>query len=293
MKTRNVRFMIVGMVAAFAAVAASCTPPPPPPVQSFTFKALSVTNTSSNDLPVVCVPFTDICTGDEPYVINIAFKATIGKADAQTYVTVGANHWPGLTDQGPTTGHSYTFNGPAEQGVVTIPDVPLLDVGDLGTNGLVIAGVWSWAMEADLYPVGGVDTAAGILRSALNDAFSGAALPSDLSGIVGMILAKIGVGGAFSFLGANLGSIFFGDDAVGSRMYIGVGARGALSDIIQGSVGSATFPSFAIPAISVPPDINGGAIFSLGAGTQNFTGQTMNNGTISGTHTYSSTFGPA
>lgn len=292
MKTRNVRFMIVGMVAAFAAVAASCTPPPPPPVQSFTFKALSVTNTSSNDLPVVCVPFTDICTGDEPYVINIAFKATIGKADAQTYVTIGANHWPGLVEQGPSTGGTHVFTG-AEQGAVTIPDVPLLDVGDLGTNGLVIAGVWSWAMEADLYSGINVNTAANLLRDALNTAFSGAALPSDTAGIVGLILSKIGVGGAFSYLGSNLSSIFFGDDAIGSRMYIGVGARGTLSDIIQSSVGGAAFPSLALPFMTVPPDIDGGAIFSLGAGAQTFNNQVMTNGGVSGTHTYSSTFGPA
>ena len=292
MKTRNVRFLILGMVAALATLAAACAPQPPPPVQSFTFKANSVTNTSSNDLPVLCVPFTEICTGDEPYVVNIAFKVTIGQADAQTYVTVGSNHWPGLTDQGPTTGESHTFTG-AEQGAVTIPDVPLLDIADLGTNGLVIAGVWSWAMEADLYPVGGINTAADTLRNALNTAFSGASLPSDPAGIVGLILSQIGVGGAFSYLGANLGSIFFGDDAIGSRMYIGVGARGTLSDIIQSSIAGTSFPTLAIPVITVPPDINGGAIFSLGAGSQTFNGQSMGNGGINGQHTYSSTFGPA
>lgn len=292
MKIRGARLALLGLVAAFATIAASCTPAAPPPVQSFSFKANSVTINSSNDSGPcafgVCVPPDK----DEPYVVNIAFRATVGQADAQTYVTVGTHPWTGAFDQGPSTGQTHNFTG-SQQGTVTIPDVPLLDVADLGSSGLVIAGVWSWAMEADLYSPGGIDTAAGVLRDALNQAFSGAALPSDPAGIVGMILTKIGVGGAFSFLGANLGSIFFGDDAIGSRMYIGVGARGALSDIIQSSVGSAAFPSLAIPVATVPPDINGGAIFSLGAGAQNFTGQSMTNGGVDGRHTYSSTFGPA
>jgi hypothetical protein len=164
----------------------------------------------------------------------------------------------------------------------------MLDVLDLaGGQKLTIAGVWSWGMEADQYSPGGIDASANVLRTALNNVLAGGAAITDPNQIVSAILNALGVGGVFSYLGANLGSIFFGDDAIGSKMYIGVGARGALSDIVQGSAGSAVFPSIDIPVVNVPPDIRGGAIFSLGAGNRNFTGQSFTNDGIQGRHTYS------
>ena len=260
--------------------------PTPPPTQNFTFKADSVTVNSSNDkgpcLFGVCVPPAK----DEPYVVNIAFKVTIGEANsASTTIVTGDNHWPGALDQGPGEGSSHTFAG-GEQAATTL-STTMLDVADLATNKLQIAGVWSWGMEADLYSPGGIEAAANTLKTALNTALGGGTLPSDTGAIVSMILNAIGgVNGVFSFLGANLGSIFFGDDAIGSKLYIGVGARGALSSIIQSTAGGAAFPSIDLPLVTVPPDIRGGAIFSLGAGDRVLSGQSMTNGGVAGQHTY-------
>ena len=48
--------------------------------------------------------------------------------------------------------------------------------------------------------------------------------------------------------------------------------------------------SVAIPALSVPPDIGGGAIFSLGTGTKTFSNNYTNGG-VQGRHTTSYSFG--
>ena len=285
---KALRTTVLGAVVASAAVLATACPPTPtpPPPQHFTFKADSVTVNSSNDkgpcLFGVCVPPAK----DEPYVVNIAFKVTIGEANsASTTIVTGDNHWPGALDQGPGEGSSHTFAG-GEQAATTL-STTMLDVADLATNKLQIAGVWSWGMEADLYSPGGIEAAANTLKTALNTALGGGTLPSDTGAIVSMILNAIGgVNGVFSFLGANLGSIFFGDDAIGSKLYIGVGARGALSSIIQSTAGGAAFPSIDLPLVTVPPDIRGGAIFSLGAGDRVLSGQSMTNGGVAGQHTY-------
>lgn len=269
---------------------AACVPPTPPPTQNFQFKATSVTVNSSNDKGPcvfgVCVPPAN----DEPYAINIAFKVTIGEpGSATTQIVTGSNHWPGAFDQGPGEGGSHNFTG-GEQATVGLNGITMVDIGDLAAGSkLTVAGVWAWGMEADLYSPGGIEASANVLKTALNNTLAATSLPSDPNQIVSSIISAIGVGGAFSYLGANLGSIFFGDDAIGSKFYIGVGARGALSDIIQSTAGSVAFPSIDIPVATTPPDIRGGAIFSLGAGNRTFSGQSHTNGGVDGRHTYTYT----
>ena len=75
------------------------------------------------------------------------------------------------------------------------------------------------------------------------------------------------------------------DDGIGSRFYVGIGARGTLASILDSSIGGTSFPSLAIPVVKVPPDIDGGAIFTLG--NKSFTNQVMINGGVDGKHTYS------
>ena len=59
---------------------------------------------------------------------------------------------------------------------------------------------------------------------------------------------------------------------------------GTLKGIIDTATASATFPALAIPVVNDPPDIDGGAIFSLA--NRSFTNQVMTNGGVDGQHTY-------
>jgi len=290
MEHRRVRrdLALMSIFAVVGLTAAACAPTGAgggPATHNFTFGATSVTVNSSNDK--TCIIF---CVGanDEPYVINIGFTVKIGQANSATdAVVVGDNQWSGVFDQGPGEGSSASMTGGAS-GAVTFPNVPLLDVGDLlnTNNHLEIAGVWSWGMEADLLGVSGIAVTAGdAIKSVLNQTLAVGSLPSDPNAIVSSIIGVLG-NNIFPLLGSGLASIlpFVGDDAIGSRFYIGLGVTGSLQGIIDAAVGSVAFPSLAIPIISDPPDIDGGAIFSLGAKT--FSNQVMTNGGVQGQHTY-------
>jgi hypothetical protein len=282
--------MSVGLMAA-------CTPTgpitaPAVPKGNFQFKALSATNVSSNDesgcIFGVCInPSTD-----EPYPINIAFTVQIGKPNSATaQAVVGQQHWDWFNpfSQGPDEGQTHTFVAGAEQAPVNLSNIPLLDVSDLAwtTNHLTVAGVWSWAYEGDTDPIGPggmANTIAAAVKTALNQTLALGSLPSDTNQIVNSILGVIGAN-LFPTIGSFFaGLVPWGDDAMGSRMYIGLGVRGSLKTIIDATAGAATFPSVAVPLVSSPPDINGGAIYSLG--TKAFNNQAMTNGGIQGQHNY-------
>jgi hypothetical protein len=68
---------------------------------------------------------------------------------------------------------------------------------------------------------------------------------------------------------------------MGSRMYLGLGVRGGLKSIIDATASTASFPSVDLPIV---PDIDGGAIYSLG--NKSFTNQTMTNAGTQGQHRY-------
>ncbi len=278
-------------ILATAGLMAACTPPGSSiPKASYTFKAISAKNVSSNDKTCLF----GICSGatDEPYPINIGFTVKIGKANSATaQAVVGEQEWDWFNpfDQGPGEGSSYTFTAGAQQAPVTLSNIQLLDVGDLASssNHLTVAGVWAWAYEGDTDPVGPggmATTIANAVQAALNATLAAGTLPNDPNQIVSMILGVIG-----SNLFPTIGSFFaglvpWGDDPIGSRMYIGLGVRGTLKGIIDTAVAGATFPSVAIPVVSSPPDINGGQIFSIG--NRSFTDQAMTNGGVQGQHNY-------
>jgi hypothetical protein len=284
MKQRPIQrgFALMSIVA-LVGLAAACVPPSGPATGNFSFSATSVTVNASNDK--TCVFGLCVNTSDEPYVINVGFTVQIGVANSATdSVVVG--------DVAPSTGEgsTHTFTG-GEQGTINFPNVPLLDVADLlnTNNHLEIAGVWSWAMESDLFGVSGLATTAGdAIKTALNSTLAAGSLPSDPSQIVSSILGVLG-SNLFPALGGLIGSVipFAGDDAIGSQIYIGLGVTGTLKTVIDAATAGATFPSLAIPVLSVPPDIDGGAIFSLG--NQTLSNQVMTNGGVQGQHTYTYT----
>jgi len=294
-RTTPRRFLAaVALTSTFAVLAACQTPPPygGPPTASRSFSANSVTVNSSNDKTCVIV-----CVGanDEPFNIHVWFRVKIGVPNsADAGVVTGDNAWPGLFDQGPGEGGSHTYTG-GQRATVNFSNINMPDVLDLAQGAkLEIAGVWAWKMEADLLGVGGLaTTAANAIKTALNNTLATASLPSDPNFIVDVILGAIGgVGGFFSALGGLLASIvpFAGDDSVGSAMYVGIGASGTLADIINSTASGASFPSLALPLVTVPPDIGGGAIFSLGSGTKTFSNNYTNGG-VDGRHTTSYSFG--
>jgi hypothetical protein len=278
------------------AVLGACTTPPPyggPPTASRSFSATSVTVNSSNDKTCVL----GICAGanDEPFNIHVWFRVQIGVPNsADAGVVTGDNAWSGIFDQGPGEGGSHTYTG-GQKATVNFSNIAMPDVLDLAQGAhLEIAGVWAWKMEADLLGVGGLaTTAANAIKSALNSTLANGSTPSDPNLIVNTILDAIGgIGGFFSALGGLLASVvpFAGDDAVGSAMYVGIGASGTLADIINSTASGASFPSLALPLVKVPPDIGGGSIFSLGSGTKTFSNN-FTNGGVDGRHTTSYTFG--
>jgi hypothetical protein len=291
------RVLVSASILAAGALVAACgpqgpVPAPTVPTGNFQFKALSAKNVSSND-ESGC--FLGICVNpstDEPYPINIAFTVQIGvPGSATAHAVVGDQHWDWFNpfDQGPDEGETYTFSNGGEQAPVNLSNVPLLDVADLAftSNHLEVAGVWSWALEGDTDPIGPggmADTVADGLKAALNSTLAVGSLPSDPSDIVNSVLGVIG-SHLFPTIGSFLSSVVpWGDDGMGSRMYIGLGARGTLKSIIDSSTASVSFPSIAIPVVKIPPDIDGGAIFSLGS--RSFTGQVMTNGSVQGRHDY-------
>ena len=278
------RVIALASIVAAAGLMAACTPQgpitaPSVPKGNFVFKADSVRVDSSQDKTcvILCVN-----TSDEPFVINIAFSVTFGVPNsATTQVVTGS--------EGDSTGEGSTqiLTG-GEQAATSLNGVPLLDVADLAwtTNHLTVAGVWSWAMEADFLGVGGLaTTAADAIRGVLNSTIANSSSPTNADAIVDILLSAIG-DNIFPALGGILASVvpFLGDDGMGSRFYVGIGARGTLASIIDQAVVGTSFPSLPIPVVKVPPDIKGGAIFTLGNKT--FPGQVMNNGGVDGQHTY-------
>jgi hypothetical protein len=280
------RSTAVGAIALLGAIGlmAACTPPEygGPPTTNWKFETNTVRVNHSQDK--VCV-LVCVNTHDEPYSLNIAFRVKVGEPNsAQTSVVEGDSH----NDVG--EGETYTMQG-GERARTNFPAVGMVDLLDLALGAkLEVVGVWTWAMEEDFIGVNSAaHTVADAVQSALNSTLATASLPSDASQIVSTVLSSVGIGGAFTILGTTLLRITgLQDDAVGSRMYIGLGVTGGLGDVIDSTVGTVAFPTLAIPAITIPPDIEGGQIFRLGStASQAITNQLMNQPSVDGDYTMS------
>ncbi len=271
------RSVAVLAIACFALVAAACTP-----IgggggggSTFKFRATKVTVVNHNDSFLYG-------NRDEPFVLNAWFRVKYNQPGS-AQVGIGGSRDHAFDDVGDGQTHVYTGS---EMGEVTFGNVQLLDVLDLlnPTNKLEILGVWTWAMDKDDVSVTGVasDTLT-LLKGILNQTVAIATLPEDANFIVDLILDNLGT--TLSLLaGALFGSIpGIPDDPIGSRINVGVAAGGTLSQIIDLTAADANIPAVAIPIVSVPPDINGGKIFSLGHNNI-LTGQVMDQG--NGRHDY-------
>lgn len=287
-RTRTRLALVVGMLAV-AAIAASCAPMPGSGTQNWTFRANSVTVNDSQDAvrdPIfgACISFSG-CS-DEPYTLNIGFRVTLGKRDSASAWVVNNR-----TDAPEGVGEGSTVNLVGnQQNAITFTDVKPLDVVDLlnSNNKLEIVGVYSWASEEDTIGNGlAADGVAAVLADALNETVAKGSLPSDLNLLLDLVLDNIF--GALGLLVNNVPTFGLGDDVLGGALYIGIGAKGGLADIIDGTIGSAPPITFDIPIVSLPPDIVGGGIFTFKGSrtfTQSFSGACDIFGGNCGTHTY-------
>ena len=75
----------------------------------------------------------------------------------------------------------------------------------------------------------------------------------------------------------------------GANVLASVRASNGVVHVIDGVLGSTTIPAINIPLVDVPPDVQGGGLFTMGS-TKNFT-QTFTG--AGGQHTYTFQSGPA
>jgi len=291
MKVRNGRFALIALVAAFAAVAAACAPPttpggPPAPI-NWSLKGTNMTVNDSQDETCVI-----ICVNreDEPYLLQIAFRVRIGEPNsAQAWVVKG--------DTLPSTGAggSRVLTG-GEQAKVDFNGVQPLDVLDAlnPSNKMDVVGTYTWAAEED--QINSLSTGAGsvatIFKSALNSTLAAGTLPTgDANALVNMVFKALfgNIGTPFNLIVSNIPCVGLCDDVLGGALYVGIGATGTLANVIDGVLGSTTIPAINIPLVDVPPDVQGGGLFTMGS-TKNFT-QTFTG--AGGQHTYTSQSGPA
>ncbi len=269
-RTRRVASMLVGPLV-LAVLAISCSTPPGVPVagSSFRFRANKVTVVNHNDSFLYGVR-------DEPFVYNLWFRVKVG-VPGSAQVGLAGGRGNAFNDLGDGQSHVLTGGETAE---VNFDNVQLLDVLDLvnPSNGLEIVGTWTWAMEQDDVSVAGVaNDTLGVVKNALNATVAAGTVPSDPNVLVSQLFGDIG--DALSLIaGALFGSIpGIPDDAIGSNFYVGVASTGSLGTIVDAAASSLSIPNVAIPIVTVPPDINGGKLFSLGQ-NQEFLGQQFSSG---------------
>jgi hypothetical protein len=279
-RTRSRLAAVVGILAVMG-IAASCVPQAPT-TESWTFRANSVTVNDSQD--EVRDPIFGLCIAipsceDEPYTLNIGFRVKIGvPGSADAFVVNNRTDAPENVSEGATV--NLTGNA---QNAITWNGVKPLSLVDLlnSSNKLEVVGVYTWSSEEDLVGNGlAADGVAGILEDALNSTLAAGSLPSDASLILDLVLDNIL--GALGLLAQNVPLFGLGDDVLGGALYIGIGAKGDLANIINSAIGSTPPITFAIPLLDLPPDIVGGGFFTFG-GPKNFT-QTFSG--AGGTHTY-------
>lgn len=281
-RTRS-RLALAVAILSVMGLAAACAPQPPSN-ESWTFRANSVTVNDSQDevrgLFGECIPL-EVLNGckDEPYTLNIGFRVKIGAAgSASTEVVNNRTDAPENIPAGSTV----TLTG-NQQNAITWNNIKPLDVVDLASssNKLEVVGVYSWASEEDFVGNGlAADSVANILEDALNSTLAAGTLPNDVNDILAMILDHIG--DALGLLVQNIPLLGLGDDVLGGALYLGIGAKGGLADIINDATASTPPITLAIPLVELPPDIVGGGFFTF----KNSTNFTQSFSGAGGQHTY-------
>lgn len=266
--SRTRRFVTLSVSLAVVALSTvACSGAAGTPGSTFTFRVSKVTVVNHNDSLFYGVR-------DEPFVHNLWFRVKAGVANS-AQVGIAGDRANAYNDLGNGQSHAYVGG---EQAPASFSGVRLLDVADLlnPANPLEIVGTWTWEMDQDDVSVLGVAVnTLNVVKNALNLTVAAGTVPTDANALVGQLLGNFG--DAFNLIAGALFASIPGipDDPIGSRFYVGVAATGVLAAIIDGA--NAVLPSVAIPIITVPPDIGGGRIFSLGHNST-FTGEVMDQG---------------
>lgn len=273
--------LLVAAVSALALVAAACGPPPPS-TDKWEFKATNVTVNDAQDeirLFGACVAIPNC--NDEPYVINVATRVKIGVPNSASGFVVSSR---ANNPENVPAGQSRSLTGAAGAPAV-FPGVQRLDIADLlnTNNHLEVMVIYTWVMEEDTVPV---NTAANdvkdMLVDSLNATLAKGSVPSDPNLLLDLILSNLG--NAFTLLLSNIPLLGLGDDVGGGAFNVGIAAKGGLAGVIDASIGTASIPSFAIPVLDLPPDVQHVNIFAMG-GTRTFTDQAFDQ-YGDGVHTY-------
>jgi hypothetical protein len=276
--------------AAVLALLSACTPAPPAAVD-WTLRATSITSVDSQDEvrvlgACVAIPNCD----DEAYLYQIAFRARIGEpGSAQAWVVRGSEIG-GLSE-----GDTRALSG-GQSAQVDFTGVQPLDVLEAldPANKFEIVGVYTWAAEADLINSldGGANSVAGLLRDALNRTIATQQVPDgDAPGLIDLILDQLfnNFGSTFRLILANIPCLGLCDDVLGGRVYLGLGATGALAQTLDPILAGVQIPSIGT-GFEVPPSIQGGGIFTMG-GPRTFADQSFVG--ADGHHRYTFQTGPA
>jgi hypothetical protein len=293
MKPARTLIAAISLLAAIGLVGAACAPPAPggsgPAPVDWSVKGTQVTVNNVQD--EVCVL---LCVNreDEPYLHQIAFKVTIGQPGSASAWRTGSRDFS--IDPGLSVGQSRNLTGGA-QATATFNGIKPLDLLDAlnPSNKMDIVGTYTWAMEEDFVGVGAsADSVADVFEDALNDTLATAVLPTDESALVQMILDILfnNVGNTFIILLQNIPLLGLGDDLLGGSVQIGLGVTGALGSAVDAVLGGFSVPNVSLLGDNqIPPDIQGGGIFTLTGSksfTQSYTG-------ADGQHTYNLLAGPA
>lgn len=227
-----------GVVAIIAAVglfgAAACVPPP---VTTRTWK--SVATSFQNVHQSFENEFPDYDGFDEPYMMRVAFRVTLGKANsAQAWLV---STYPSIICSTNQTDKSVCPISP-NMGTVSFPNVVMPDLIDLaeGTTDVEILGTLDVMYERDQLFAGGPPTVwngvAGIMKTALNSTLAAGGVPTTPEALLDLIAGAIGpalstVGGAIEGYIAGLGNP---DDIVAIVPQIFIPAGGAFASVLGG-----------------------------------------------------------
>jgi hypothetical protein len=287
---RTARLAVVAMVTTLGLAAAACAAPipgaPPPPV-NWSFKGTGVTVNDVQDEVCIIVCFN---SEDEPYLLQVSFRVRIGEPGSATASVTKGSALSGLG-----AGDSSILTG-SQQAKVNFNGVQPLDVLDAlnSNNKLDVVGVYTWAAEEDTIDslTAGAGAIADIFENALNATLAQNVLPNgDTEALLALIFDALfdNIGTPFNLILSNIPCLGLCDDVLGGAVYVGLGATGTLADAIEFAATDFTIPAISIPLVDVPPDVQGGGLFTM-KNTKNFT-QTFSG--ADGVHTYSFQSGPA